>query len=227
MSYLYETHVHTSDVSPCGEATAEEMVKRYKNAGYSGMMITDHFGPWYLEKKYPGNSWKEKVDYFIRGYENAKKSETDDFSVMFGMEMRLSDTDNDYLIFGLTEKFLYDHSEMPYLELHEFHKFCQKNNLTVIQAHPFRQSQTIVEITDIDGIEAYNACLHHDSRNDIAKMWAEKYNLRPTSGSDAHRTEDAARGGIFTGKKVKTSEELMQVILSGDYKLKTLPGTQY
>ena len=29
-----ETHLHTSEISPCGKISAKEMVKRYHEAGY-------------------------------------------------------------------------------------------------------------------------------------------------------------------------------------------------
>ena len=41
--YLYETHLHTSPVSKCARASVREVVEYYKNAGYEGIFITNHF----------------------------------------------------------------------------------------------------------------------------------------------------------------------------------------
>lgn len=41
--YKYDLHVHTSSVSPCAHVAAEEVVKLYQQAGYQGVVITDHF----------------------------------------------------------------------------------------------------------------------------------------------------------------------------------------
>jgi len=41
--YKYDTHVHTKEVSPCGKVPAIEVVKLYKDAGYHGIVITDHY----------------------------------------------------------------------------------------------------------------------------------------------------------------------------------------
>ena len=42
MSYRYETHLHTCQGSACASATGGEMARVHKNAGYSGIFITDH-----------------------------------------------------------------------------------------------------------------------------------------------------------------------------------------
>ena len=41
--YLYETHVHSLNGSLCGKCTPQELVKAYKQAGYAGLILTDHF----------------------------------------------------------------------------------------------------------------------------------------------------------------------------------------
>lgn len=41
--YHYDLHVHTSNVSPCAHVQAEEVVRLYAQAGYTGIVITDHY----------------------------------------------------------------------------------------------------------------------------------------------------------------------------------------
>ena len=41
--YIYETHLHTSEGSACGRSKAADIVHAYKAAGYTGIIITDHF----------------------------------------------------------------------------------------------------------------------------------------------------------------------------------------
>ena len=43
MSYLYETHLHTSFASACANSKGSEYIRLYKELGYSGMIVTDHF----------------------------------------------------------------------------------------------------------------------------------------------------------------------------------------
>ena len=152
MKYIYEAHFHTADVSTCACLSAEEAVELYKNAGYSGVVVTDHFSQECFEEKYPGENWTEKVDYFLRGYRNAKKHENENFSVMLGIELRFSDSENDYLVYGIDEQFLYEHEEIIKMTPKQFKKVAEKHSLTVIQAHPFRIDSHITNPRYIDGI---------------------------------------------------------------------------
>ena len=43
MSYKYETHMHTAEASACATSTGAEMARAHKEAGYTGIFITDHF----------------------------------------------------------------------------------------------------------------------------------------------------------------------------------------
>lgn len=68
--YRYETHMHTKEASACAGSTGAEMVRAYYRAGYSGIIVTDHF--------FNGNScipahlpWTQRVELFCQGYENA------------------------------------------------------------------------------------------------------------------------------------------------------------
>ena len=79
--FKYETHMHTSASSACGCNTPEEMVEAYKNAGYAGIIITDHH--------YGGNTaidavrtavrlGAEKVTLIYRRTENEMPAEPDE-----------------------------------------------------------------------------------------------------------------------------------------------------
>ena len=41
-----DLHVHTSEISRCGLMTAEETIRRYRDAGYGAIVIANHFNPW-------------------------------------------------------------------------------------------------------------------------------------------------------------------------------------
>ena len=41
--YVYETHLHTKLGSACGKNTGKEMAIAHKEAGYAGIIVTDHF----------------------------------------------------------------------------------------------------------------------------------------------------------------------------------------
>ena len=71
--YRYETHLHTSQGSACGKCTGEEMAEAYKEAGYTGIFVTDHFfyGNTAVDRSLP---WEEWVESYCKGFEQAKKT---------------------------------------------------------------------------------------------------------------------------------------------------------
>ena len=84
--YRYETHLHTSQGSACGKCTGEEMAEAYKEAGYTGIFVTDHFfyGNTAVDRSLP---WEEWVESYCKGFEQAKKTgDRIGLQVFFGWE---------------------------------------------------------------------------------------------------------------------------------------------
>ncbi|MBO5723631.1 MAG: transposase, partial [Lentisphaeria bacterium] len=67
----------------------------------------------------------------------------------------------------------------------------------------------------LSGIEIKNGHPRHDSRNDVAFLWAKKYDLHGIGGSDFHQKQDLGSSGILTDQKVGSLDELLHV-LRGD-----------
>ena len=72
MSYLYETHLHTAQASACGHSKGADYISFYKEKGYTGIIVTDHFlnGNTSVPASLP---WEERINLFCQGYEDAKK----------------------------------------------------------------------------------------------------------------------------------------------------------
>ena len=43
MTYRYETHLHTCESSACGVAHGRDYIAFYRDLGYRGLFVTDHF----------------------------------------------------------------------------------------------------------------------------------------------------------------------------------------
>lgn len=221
--YLIDTHVHTAESSNCGRVPAEKQVEYYKGAGYSGIVITDHFCPGKpnLEKS-PSEKWSDCLDAHEKGFLAAKSFETPDFRVYYGMEIRFKGSDNDYLVFGADRAFFDAHEELTEQEdAAYFSSLARSEGMAFYQAHPFRNHMVIVDPGLLDGIEVYNGNSGHNSRNDIAEMWAEKYHLRRLSGTDCHTRWMASPGGIFLERLPKDEKELASMLLNNEYRLRT------
>lgn len=220
--FRVDTHIHTSEVSPCGRLTARETVEGYQKAGYGAICISDHLNRGIL-KKYEGG-WKEKIERWLSGYREARKAgEEAGIHIFLAAEVKLDEADaacwNEYLLYGLTEQFLLENEEFIALPFEEFVALAHKNNILVVQAHPFRPYMRRNRPDLLDGVEAYNGNPRHDSHNEEALAFARRHHLRPLSGSDCHQTEDLGRGGILLEHPVDTVEQLRDAIAAGKYRL--------
>lgn len=212
-----ELHCHTVESSlKCGKLPAEVIAEKYIDAGYSTLVITDHYGGSHIS----GKGAEYDIDVFLRGYNAAKKLE-DKINIILGMEVNLYGGKNDYLLYGITEEIIYKEPEMYKFNLMELRDFAHENGLLLYQAHPFRNGMTVVPPDICDGIEVFNSHPKHDSRNNIALEWAKMYNKNMISGSDAHHPEAMALSGIKTKSEIKNSENLLEVLRSCDYELIT------
>ena len=209
--YKTELHCHTLESSPCGKVSAKDFVNTYIEKGYNTLVITDHFTKDFCDK-----------NHFLKGYYAAKEAGKGKINVILGMEYRSPAFRNDYLIYGDIEKFLSKDLDLINIELNDFINLAHENSLLVYQAHPFRNSMTVLKPDLLDGIEVYNAHPRHDSRNFLAYSFAKHYGKKMISGSDAHQVPDPARSGILTETEIKNHIDLLSVLKSENYKLITL-----
>lgn len=217
--FLLEMHAHSAEVSPCATAPAHKAVEQYIREGYSGMVITDHYNA-RLFRHMTTASPEEKMRHFLRGFYTARDAATDNFVVLPGMEISFDTSPNDYLVYGIDEDFLTQHQDLYRLDLKAFRELATAHNLLVFQAHPFRVGMKIADYRLLDGIEVYNGNSSHNSNNDIAALWAKKYNLLPISGSDYHCWFGMKPGGLVFDTAVKSNAELLKALREKTYRLR-------
>ena len=214
--YKFETHLHTSEVSPCARIPAQEMVRLYRDAGYSGLLVTDHLYPPNLEL-FGCDGWHATMERFMLGYRLAKEEgDRIGVDVLLGAELLPDGGNNEYLLFGLTEEFLYRHENICRYDLVRLREACTDAGVLIYQAHPYRPEMTRGLPGFLDGVEVYNGCPRHGSRNELALAYAERNRLGMSSGSDAHQYEDVGRGGIMTETRITDLKSLCEA-LSGGY----------
>lgn len=217
-SYLFDMHIHTKEASSCSRVCAEDIVNRYKELGYKGLCITDHVSV--LQFSRHGGTYEEQVEKYLSGYRAAKKFEDENFHIILGMEIRFLENDNDYLVYGFNEDFVKNHDMIHFEDMKHFRPFADEHNLIVYQAHPFRIGMSVVDHSLLDGVEVYNGHGDHNSSNDVAYKWAEKYSLRKLSGSDFHGNLTLEPGGVFFEEYHKDSYEVAKALKNQKYELK-------
>ncbi|MDR2535515.1 MAG: PHP domain-containing protein [Treponema sp.] len=199
MNYLYETHLHTSQASICAVSPGRDYIRRYKDLGYAGIIITDHFynGNTAIDRSLPWNRW---VDRFCRGYEEARnEGAKQGLDVFFGWEETFDD--DDYLVYGLDKEWLLEHPEAACWTRREQYETAVQYGGCVVQAHPFRQHAYIrgihLSTGCVHGVEAANGGNHSQSYDALAMRYAKRLGLPVTAGSDIHSAADVQPGGVF------------------------------
>ena len=185
-----ELHIHTIGFSYCGKLSVAEIVELYSKAGYDAIVLTNHFNT-------VSRQWFEKN----------------------GFELRFDENENDYLVYGMTEAMCQDYEKIFAMTPREFKTFADERGVLFYQAHPFRNGMTVTPPECLFGIEVLNTHPRHDSRNDIALAWAEKYDLHKIAGSDCHQTEDVGSSAILTDYPVKNMNDLVYVLKNDLYTL--------
>ncbi len=217
--YLVETHAHTSEVSRCARCYAPEFGELFAAHGYSTVFLTNHFTS-YTFLKAGLQSWNEWVDYFLRGYELAAEAAKGRFRVILGMEICFDEGDNDYLIYGITEKFLRENEGLTALSPKTFYPLAKENGLLVVQAHPFRFGMTLTKPDYLDGYEVFNGNPRHNSNNEFAALWAKKYEKLTTAGSDFHQPGDCGASGMIFNNDIRTNEDFITALKKSEYRFK-------
>lgn len=110
--YKYELHSHTSECDRDADLSARELVHLYREAGYDGMVITDHYIERFYTLWFPeevqGLTHEQQVTRWLRGFRTAQEEgEKIGFTVLPGAEVRFDHYPNDYLLYGLHEEFFY------------------------------------------------------------------------------------------------------------------------
>lgn len=218
--FKYETHLHTKEASACALVSGAEQARFFKEAGYAGIIVTDHFfnGNSCIPRNLP---WEERVDLFCRGYENAKQEgDRIGLSVFFGWEANYRCTE--FLIYGLDKDWLKSHPDMLSWTIEEQYRRVHEDGGYVVHAHPFRMRPYIPEIRlfpeAVDAVEVINVG-NHDPEFDIqASEYAKKHNLPETAGTDAHGHELSHSGLVFE-HKMESIRDYIENIKSGNYEL--------
>ena len=223
--YLYETHLHTSQGSGCGHNTGAEMARAAIDAGYAGIIVTDHNwgGHCAVDRRKP---WEQWVDEFTEGYRDAwEYGQEHGLDVFFGYEAGYDAVD--FLINGITPQWLRQHPELKSASIKKQYKLVHDAGGMVIHAHPFRLCSYIPKVRlfpdYVDGVEGFNAGHLIGKREDEdipefdrkAVNYAREHNFPLTAGSDIHETS-LRGGGVAFKRRLTSGSDYCKAILDGE-----------
>lgn len=213
--YRLELHAHSSPASGCSEVPADELVRVFKEAGYDGIALTNHF---IANSDYTGSK-ENTIEMFKKDIYLAQ--ETGDklgIKVYAGAELRFHNhSNNDYLFFGYTLDELPDIFDYLNTDLETFVKEYKKESSLLIQAHPFRNNMIRMNSDLLDAIEAFNVHQNHNSRVAVAAKYAAAEGKIMTVGSDYHHPGFEGISATRTKVLPKDESELISIVKNDDF----------
>lgn len=231
--FYVQTHLHTSESSDCGRATAVDMVRACKAAGYDLIAITDHFVNVEF-KKDCGLTWEEKIHHLFEGY-RAAKAEGDrlGIEVLQAWESFIGGwpwegttppeerrDGQELLTYGLGEDFLLANPDLEDVTYYEYIRRVTEAGGVIVHAHPYRKAWYIPPFTpDPKSVEAYEVYNDHNKDpewNRLALAEAKANGLLMMAGADAHRAEDVATGAMRFSRPVHSMAEIFAALREGD-----------
>ena len=179
-----EMHAHDCEVSPCAVIKAKELVDGYKEAGYDGIVITNHFDKGIMHLW--GETTEEHYQTYLRGYELAKEE-----GERVGLRVILGGC-----------------------SLQELYEICEENGCVLIQAHPFREYCQIQNPKYLHGVERNFNSGHdnHNEKLDAWLKEPGREHLIITRGSDCHEIPQVGLADFVIDEDVRDSRELAEFL---------------
>lgn len=217
--FRYDTHVHTIQASACARSSGAELARAYKQKGYTGIFITDHFfnGNTCIEKNLP---WEKRVSLFCKGYEEAfEEGKKIGIDVFFGFEYAVGGAD--FLVYNIDSQWLLEHEDIDCFRPESAFALFRQAGGFVVHAHPFRQRDYITHIKLcpdwIDAVEIYNGSHGADSVFDTRADWyAKSYKIPCTAGSDTHSVSRIFSAGFLSERKVQNISDYKNLVLNNE-----------
>lgn len=223
--YYYETHLHTYPVSRCAKAGVRDNLEFYKEMGYDGVFITNHFLDGNININQP-MSYEEKIHFYFSDYEEALTLGKEiGIKVFSGVETSYGGTD--FLVYGLDKAWYLEHPEIMEMRKSQELALFMENGALVIQAHPYREASYIDHIRlfprAIHGVEVINAG-RTELENKMAKLYAENYGLLEFAGSDNHlasaqKSFSGKLAGMCSETPIIDEKEFIRLVLEGKMRI--------
>lgn len=216
--FYVQLHLHTSETSRCGEASAVEMVRACKAAGYDLIAITDHFFNANIgcDRDLP---WRDKVEYLFRGY-YAAKAEGDRLGLEVIRGWETFTNGPELLTYGLDEQFLLDNPDIADVDYYEYIRRVTAAGGLLVHAHPYRRAWYIPDFTpDPKSVEAYEVYNDHNKLpeyNRLAYEEAKANGLLMLAGSDAHTPDCVCGGAMRFSQPVHSMADVFAALRAGD-----------
>ena len=194
-----DMHVHCLPVSLCAKINFDEVPPIFKDGGIDGFVLVNHCYPNHCCKL--GDTLEKQAKEYLNTYLKCKEEgEKQGIKVFFGVELKLINEEGkpEFLLYGISEETFLNTYPLYNLSQKELFDFCNKHNILMVQAHPFREEQgySPADPKYMHGIEVYNPHPYFDARFETSLSFAEENGLLKTAGSDFHYEGQVGNSGM-------------------------------
>ncbi len=192
-------HIHTSSGSPCSILEPADLVVRALDLGLTGIAITDH----------------ESAE----GFEAVRRLAQGTPLIVFSGQEVWTEI-GDLLVFGCARDL------RPQMEFDRVVAAVEEEDGAIVLAHPFRHhpfgrngenAEWERACRAADAIEVLNG-LDHGGAHRLAEECRERFRLRGTGGSDAHRGSDVGKCLTVSDHPVRDERDLVSLLKHGPTK---------
>ncbi len=221
--FKYDLHVHSCGASGCGRNSVCEMIKRYKEIGFTGFALTNHFlhGNTGVDRNLPWADYvREYSKYYYEALEFAKEL---DFDLLFGIEEGYG-KGKEFLVYGITPEVLISNPKLQNRDINIWSEVVRKNGGFIAYAHPFRNRDYIPDpyampdISLVDGLEIYNYC-NNPCDNELAVKTFKNSGKIIIAGGDLHSVNFSDTFGIITQNRIKNTTDLAKTLKNNNFEI--------
>lgn len=211
---LADLHAHSSGISKCCRIPFEEVINQARRHGMECIVLTNHYQKSYIEDGDAIGFAKRYIEEYHKARDYGK---TVDFTVIFGIEVTMEKYPAVHmLIYGVPEEFLLENPCVFDLTQEELYELVKSYGGILVQAHPFRNGATVLDVNFLDGIEINCHPLYKKSYAEELIKIAEENNLALTCGGDFHADTYRPQCGMYLPDCLFDTFELAKHILYED-----------
>lgn len=207
---LIDLHAHSSGISKCCRIPIEEVLLAARRVGIDGVVLTNHYQKNYVT----GGDYAAFARRYVAEFHRAQAcAEKLGARVFFGIEVTAERHPGVHLeIYGVEEQFILDYPEIFELTQEEMYRLVKSHGGYLIQAHPYRRGDRLLDVKYLDGIEINCHPLYESTHFAALKDIAHDAGILLTCGGDFHADTHRARCGVYLPDELRDTKEILQYL---------------
>lgn len=201
-----DMHTHCLPVSKCARVDADQLPSIVLSEEIDAIVLTNHCYPRHCDSL--SDDLMKQAHIYVDVYRRCKAAgEKVGVLVIFGVEVKLINEPHtpEFLLYGISEDEFINSYPLYNLTQKELFDFCNKKDILMVQAHPFRSTQGYepADMRYLHGLEAYNP--HHSGAQylEACLELAEQNGIIVTAGSDFHTVDQAGSAWMLVSDQIE------------------------